>query len=581
MKRTLLFLATLMGLAFNASAARIYVNLNATGNNSGTSWSNAYTSLANALNQAQSGDEIWVAQGTYLPGTTGRHSTFALKTFMHLYGGFNGTETLLEQRDPQAYPTILEGDLMGNDSGVLTYTNSTRSDNVYSVVTIDNVDGAEIDGFIIQGGNANSSVKGPERYGAGVYITGSNVADGTINATVRNCTIRYCTAVYSCAVQAKHYPSTSGDAMNVRYENLIVHDNQAEGNVFGGGGNTSDNSITYVVANCLIYNNTSSTGYVAVIDAQLSGSIEAYWVNNTIVNNNLGSTPAIGLGRYNSSATSEGYFYNNVFHNNGGGHEFDQHPGLAWGVSVFAFHNNMVENPDYTEATSHSGNIVDVPDFVNEATDDFRLTACSPGVEDGDTLFTGSGQAHLSFNYTGQTDALGSIRYFGSQVDMGAYERSFDTSIEVVASAGLLYANLSGSNITYQWFDCATGIPLPGETDDSLHVTANGSYYVEITEDSCLTARSACGEINTVSLIEKRASVVMDLFPNPVSDRLHISSQENIDQVTIVDISGCVVLKTGLNENYVDVSLLRPGVYILLAQEGDQVIAKGRFNRLP
>ncbi len=107
----LLFILFILALTFGTldvtpahAAGECYVKWNASGTNSGTSWTNAYTDLKSALG-APPCTEIWAAAGTYTPGTL-RTDTFQLKNGVALYGGFIGTEEARTQRNPAANVTF-------------------------------------------------------------------------------------------------------------------------------------------------------------------------------------------------------------------------------------------------------------------------------------------------------------------------------------------------------------------------------------------------------------------------------------------------------------------------------------------
>ena len=88
----------------------IYVRHDAIGANDGTSWTDAFLSLQDATAKSRSGDEIWVAGGTYKPtqpwaADDPRAVSFQLKTGVGIYGGVAGTETTRDARDWGNHPT--------------------------------------------------------------------------------------------------------------------------------------------------------------------------------------------------------------------------------------------------------------------------------------------------------------------------------------------------------------------------------------------------------------------------------------------------------------------------------------------
>jgi len=152
-----------------------------------SSWANASDNLAAILQLTTSGDQVWVAQGSYTPDQcsgacteANRMASFTLKSGVTLVGGFIGTETLRTQASASNL-TTLSGDI-----GIV----NDNSDNSYNILTCDNCGtNAGLENFTLSGGNGNRvASSGPNeigRAGAALYLVG---AAGQANPVVTNCT---------------------------------------------------------------------------------------------------------------------------------------------------------------------------------------------------------------------------------------------------------------------------------------------------------------------------------------------------------------------------------------------------------
>ena len=171
--------------------SRLYVDVTANAGGNGTSWSNAFNSLQDALaawDPLIHTDGIWVAKGVYYPDEgTGitpddRNASFNLEEGMKVYGGFAGGESDLSARNPSTNVTVLSGDIDSNDAnkdsnGVTPDADDIQGSNSYHVVLGDGTNTAitnvtMLDGFTITGGLATGS--SPNNLGGGMYCNGRN-----------------------------------------------------------------------------------------------------------------------------------------------------------------------------------------------------------------------------------------------------------------------------------------------------------------------------------------------------------------------------------------------------------------------
>lgn len=169
----LALLVLMMGLEQAASvsaaptAADIYVDHNATGANNGSSWTDAYTSLQDALAAAGNGSLIRVAEGVYYPDEgaavtdNDRSASFSLPDGVSVDGGYISGDSF----PTSGHPTILSGDIDQDNQfamnsyhvvSVIVPTSTVPTSTVY------------LSGVHIRDGNADGTA--PDNRGGGIYI---------------------------------------------------------------------------------------------------------------------------------------------------------------------------------------------------------------------------------------------------------------------------------------------------------------------------------------------------------------------------------------------------------------------------
>ena len=241
--------ALLVGLAAVAlspavQAATIYVTTTGDNTNDGKSWATAKKTVTAGLTAAASGDQVWVAAGTYLERIT-------LKNGVALYGGFAGHETDLAQRNWVAHVSSLSGDTSGP---VVTASSGATAD-------------TRIDGFTILNGGAMS--------GGGVYCSSSSptIVNNKITAN----------------------GGGSGGGIYCYSSSPIISNNIITANYAESGGGIFCSSSSPTISNNIVSGNGATSGggiYYSGSSPMIS--------NNTIVANNAG----YGGGIYGTSGTS-------------------------------------------------------------------------------------------------------------------------------------------------------------------------------------------------------------------------------------------------------------------------------------
>ncbi|MCX6141467.1 MAG: hypothetical protein NTX15_11700 [Candidatus Kapabacteria bacterium] len=165
--KSLLLILSLVGVVSIPKADTLYAASTAGPGGTGQAWNSAFRSINFAFAEWKTGDEIWIARGTYSMPDSG----YRVKNGMVLYGGFAGTETMREQRDWYRQPTILR--TSGPSTRSLTCTDCDSSTRINGLTF-------ELGGMIVHGGAPRilnchfRSCDGGDKDGAALSVSGAS-----------------------------------------------------------------------------------------------------------------------------------------------------------------------------------------------------------------------------------------------------------------------------------------------------------------------------------------------------------------------------------------------------------------------
>ena len=460
--RYYIMILSILGIALTWSpifGADWYVDRAADPDGDGTSWTQAFQTIQQAVNAVEGvwvicnapPDTIHVRGGTYA-----RFSPITINKYVTILGGYNYKGI----RNLQSTPTIIDGQRLINRCLIVTRPCVIDGFTVRNAVH----SGMDIDATPVYCSSSdfyhvpiikNCTIEDNGTYYMGNY--GGGIQDYQSNCQIKNCIFQRNMGGDGGGFRSLGYHYT--------FENCIFRENQA----FNRGGaiditnGYSGNDESLRITNCLFYRNQSEG---------VGGAIIAYHIPIMILNST---------------------FFGNTAIIQGGAHYGDG----PWAINTIFWGNSPDQlyvrdlSPPYAIAFSciedgwtGSSNIDDDPMFASSATDDFHLSLGSPCIDSGfDAGMPTDDLDGVLRPHDGRGDGT-------AEWDMGAYEfirttipGDFDWDWDIDGSDLPGFGSGFGSQLGDPAYSASYDFDADGSVDENdLEILASGFGQVEVPQ---------------------------------------------------------------------------------------------------
>ncbi len=457
----------------------VYVDLTATGDETGCDWPNAFTSIQPAVDVSLVDGIILVAEGTYMVT-----DEITINQPLSIRGGFpsgGGTQAI------ENHPTIIDAfeSITANRQRVMDATHATGLLNLEGLILQNGLNLSDGEGGAIRTTgdlmlhrvtirDNSASNSGGEAFGGAIYtqtghimvtnsqiidntVFGSSNASGGIYSVSGNVTLVESTLSGNEVLASMSFANGGGIVTSngdITLVNSTVNNNRSRSESFiaEGGGLFSNDGVIYVV-NSLIYANQAATDSLSSSGASGGGvrnnNGSVHLINSAVVNNTAlsfsspsssGGVAATDINMQNS------LLWDNLISNDGGVNFAPS----EFSANLLTTSHSLIKGVDLTAGNGLDATVPGFdPMFADEMNGDFSLQSGSPLIDAGDFNllpaddFDVDGDADLAERIP--LDLVGLTRELGADVEIGPNE--FQTEYLV---GGQLTGLLAGNAITLQ-----------------------------------------------------------------------------------------------------------------------------------